>query len=125
MLKDNYVLSIKSDGTLYYFKNGLLHRENGPAIINSMDKGKDLNLSDESLYTKEITPYSKEATYLEDDELWEYPVYLFISTSYYLNGIQYSKEEFTARKLRKELAIELENQLTHTQEPTEAKRTKV
>lgn len=115
MLENNYIVNIKSDGTSYYFKNGLLHRENGPAITNPIDKDKYFNLSDESLYIKEIT------SHLEEDDLWEYPVYLFVPTSYYLNGIQYSKEEFTAIKLTKELAIEL----AQTQETTQIKKTKV
>ena len=125
MLKDNYVVNIKSDGTSYYFKNGLLHRENGPAIINATDKEKYSNLLDESLYIKEITTHLQEATYLEEEDLWEYPVYLFIATSYYLNGIKYSKDEFVARKFRKELAIELENQLNHPHNQTEIKKIKV
>jgi hypothetical protein len=121
ILTDNYVVNIKSDGTSYYFKNGLLHRENGPAITNPLDKDKYLNLSDETLYIKEITSHLQESTYLEEDDLGDSPVQLFIATSYYLNGMKYSKEEFIARKLKKELILEL----FHNQGIVQIKKTKV
>jgi hypothetical protein len=111
MLKNNYIVNINSDGSRTYLKNGLYHRESGPAIVSSLDKNKYLNLGDEELYEKVFTTFSKQPHYLVNDGLWEYPVYLSLSTAYYLNGIEYSKEEFDAIKIKKELKEELNKNL--------------
>jgi hypothetical protein len=113
MLKDDYIVYINRDNSRHYLKNGLFHRENGPAIIGSIDKDKYLNLGDEHFYKELCSIYPYEAYYHEEDDLWEYP--LSVPTRYYLNGIKYSKEEFYARKLQKELNQELSKKINFEQ----------
>jgi len=105
-IQDEFILNIHANGSRYYYKNGLIHRESGPAIINPLDKDKYFYTNDVNLYTTNLLPES-EPFYLKEDDLWEYPIYLSIRTSYFINGIEYSQKEFEARKLKKELDNEL------------------
>jgi hypothetical protein len=103
--KDKYYI-VESIYTLRYFKNGKFHREEGPAFFLKTDKNFNeyLSLGDEHLYQHK----KKQTKKLEEIEK------LYISASrnyheelYYLEGVQYSKQEFYAIKTQKELDKEL------------------
>ncbi len=110
MRQDEYTVTLLNKH-LCYFKNGLLHREDGPALVHFDDEAnliaymtdKD-NIKDYSLY-KEISN--------EEIDKKNIPAFVAFNlsylgqTCYYLKGSRYSKEEFEAVKLNNQLEIEL------------------
>lgn len=108
--QDEYIVKIYDDGTRFYYKNNKLHREAGPAIINSKHVEYYINLVDEHLY-KEVhqkTPKKEGKMITIETEsgpiiTYEGPIEYHYSTEYYLEGKPYKKEEFDAILLEKEL----------------------
>jgi len=109
---DEYILkrSIEDDAPYFFYKNGKLHREMGPAFISEdvLDKSKYLNLGDEHLYKIEILEniypigFNHEIVFQKDS---------FVELCHYINGKAYTKKEFKEMKrkfyLKKELNEEL------------------
>lgn len=99
--KNKYI--IKFDGVKYhYFKNGWLHRENGPAIFWAVNADMYLDLDDKNLYT------------LKNVELDTSYGFTHHTANFYLDGLQYSEVQFNqiikkrnAEKLQKELSNQL------------------
>jgi hypothetical protein len=116
---DKYVVKkcLNGEGTFYYYKSGLLHREAGPAIIDHCDKHKFLNLGDEHLYKEEILQAAMPANFLttmiktKGSNLLSN---LFL-LNYYLNGEAYTKEEFEKAKIKLDLKKELDRELDTSQ----------
>lgn len=104
---DEYI--IEHNGfTLTFKKNGIIHREAGPAIfgVTNPDRQKYFYLEDIEIYKiKEVKINSKELDfYFMNASFVEKPKH---KIAYYLNGINYSEKEFYALKLGKELEKEL------------------
>lgn len=98
--QDEYI--IEDDGfTLTFFKNGILHREVGPALFWKTNKNKDkfLNLGDEHLYIlKHIELDSeKRQSYMRAEEIVD-----LNTVYYYLDGKVYEKSQFNLMIKKKE-----------------------
>jgi hypothetical protein len=104
MEKEDKYWIVESSYTLRYFKNGQFHREAGPAFLLKTDKNFNnyINLGDDHLYQDK----RKQISIIENMEK-QHIGPLPHSSEYYLEGIQYSKEEFYAIKIQKELEQEL------------------
>jgi hypothetical protein len=109
--KDEYlVYNNPSNNADFYYKNGKLHREAGPAIVINKDIEKYSNLSDKKLYVRVNEPVVPERMVTEiimgfKNEIehvkrpWK-PDFSF----YFLEGKPYTKEEHAALVLEKELS---------------------
>jgi hypothetical protein len=121
---DEYILKrgFGGSGAYFFYKNGLLHREVGPAIIfeetEEEYKNRFLNLGDEHLYKEEIINSKYPLDYKE--ELFQEKVYIpslkyavdsHIVFSHYLNGKPYTPNEFKQIKVRLDLKNELNTEL--------------
>jgi hypothetical protein len=116
-MEDKYWI-VESSYTLRYYKNGNFHREAGPSFFLKTDKefNQYANLGDEKLYKNR----KKQTKKIEEIER----LYINASSSYreelyYLDGVEYSKQEFFAIKTQKELEHEL------TSSPIEVKKNKI
>lgn len=132
--KDEYLVYTQFDGSRFYYKNKKLHREVGPAIVIYKDIAQYTNLSDETLYIPTDKPVeiieikgtdksqgkttqivkiahlkkknlSLPKTYSFEDPI-EY-TYGNPTSTYWLEGINYSQQEFTSIMLKKEIEKEL------------------
>jgi len=128
---DKYTLQIK-DRCQFYYKNGKLHREAGPAIVIEEDINKFTNLADKDLYieikkessiVENISETGKGKSKINSKALrsitlnkTSYPVITFESpieyiyetnSSYWLEGVLYSKKEFDSILLKKEMDKDL------------------
>lgn len=103
--KDKYEMFISDTDKVYYFKNGLLHREEGPAIVISKDREQYTNLNDKDLYKLIDKPayHPFNDPYSEDN--FESTLFDILSneSEYYLEGKEYIKQEFDVLVLQKEL----------------------
>lgn len=117
---DEYFVYTEPDNNMHYYKNGKYHREAGPALVLNHDIEEYSNLIDKDLY-KHIdqpmpAPWNK--------NIYRKPVRMIVKhfmpcSKYYLNGDEYSLEEFQAIILKKELDTQL-----HTNE-SNSKRIKI
>lgn len=120
-MENEYTVKIFNDGTRYHYKNNLLHREIGPAILIPEDKQYFKDLSDRHLY-KEI--------FVDEDAPWKIfnqkpIIYLpqplgsfkryHTMPVYYLNGEALSDEEFVKVKAKLVLKNELSSDLPMNQ----------
>ncbi len=109
---DEYILkrSVEDDAPYFFYKNGKLHREMGPAYISEHveDKSKYLNLGDEHLYKIEILEHIYPIGFKHE---MRFDGSSFVELSHYINGVAYTKKEFKQMKrkfyLKKELNEEL------------------
>lgn len=112
--KEEPYFTITKYGLIYYFKDGLLHRENGPAIISEKHKEQYLNLGDEDLYKP-----SQSGTSVIDDRLLAFILLSHAATPeinfYYLNGVHHTEEEFNSILDKKKLHKDLNNDLISNQ----------
>jgi hypothetical protein len=123
--QDEYVVYIEKIGNRFYYKNGQLHREVGPAYVPWSLKDKYSGLEDQDLYKiicKEHIdePKYKSSYFIDepmhaflddfgrpvkltpkqiDDKLRIRPTY----PCYHLEGVEFSKQEFDAIMLDKQL----------------------
>lgn len=110
---DEYIVKkcYNGKGGFFYYKNGKLHREAGPAII--FPKLKDNDLGDDNLYKEEIVstmnPYGYFAQYVVEDRYEKTPA------KYYIEGKPYTQKEFQEIKAKLELKNELYTELPVTQ----------
>jgi len=109
-IKDEYLTETK-DGIVFFYKNRRLHREAGPAAFLEKEKEQYLNLGDEYLYKPnqsnkyiidEISLLIIEVSILKGDNI------------YYLEGKEYSKEEFTFILEKKMLYDELNEETSNS-----------
>jgi hypothetical protein len=130
MTKDTYIIKRTRNGTgaCFFYKNGLLHRELGPAIVTLANRDDLLNLGDEYLY-KEISIDSKFPNdyipiyILENQCINDRMTQVYSIAVYYLNGQAYSKKEFNEAKIKLDLKKELDKELNIVQ--SNIKKTKV
>jgi hypothetical protein len=104
MEKDEYVVN-KLGIFVCYYKNGKLHREVGPAIYFSNDSHKYTNLEDQELYKRGIVnagslPSSVVFNMNKNNDPY-----------YYLEGVSYTENEFKSMLDKKNLKLELDNDL--------------
>lgn len=97
-----------TNGIVLYFKDGILHREVGPAIFLEKDKDKYFALGDENFYNSiewrnSLIPNLAILLFMKAAETW--------INYYYLNGVMHKEEEFNSildkKNLQKELLKEL------------------
>jgi len=107
---DEYTVGILNNH-LCYFKNGLLHREDGPALYyfdNEEGLSKYMedknNLKDYNLY-KQIS--SEEIDRKNIPAFVTFNISYLGQTCFYLKGTRYNPEEFEAIKLNDQLESEL------------------
>lgn len=121
-LKNTNIYQVYTDAgskKMHYYKNGKYHREAGPAVVIADDIEKYSNLVDKDLY-KPIddysrTPWSKK---IIDGKIIRKIVNNFMPCSkYYLDGDEYTKEEFNALILKKELDNQLQTNNAVTKKP--------
>lgn len=115
---DNYVVKKcgGANGTHFYYKNGLLHREAGPAILSRYKRKFFSNLGDEGLYKEEILQEDQPSDYdidiineLEEnvDDIMD----MVVVAKYYLEGQAYASHEFKDIVTKLALKNELDNEL--------------
>ncbi len=87
--------ALNGKGAYYYFKNGLFHREAGPAIIDFDDRHLFDNLLDQDLYEEEIIQKALPENFEESMlSVKQNRMMDLLFVNYYLNGHPYTKEEF-------------------------------
>lgn len=114
---DEYIVKKCSygNGVYFYYKNGKLHREAGPAIVSSYDIGriKGRKPKDESLYKEEIVKESVPIEHINVDVVDDSNVLCpeLYPATYYLEGQAYTKKQFDELKaiidMKNELSTEL------------------
>ena len=103
IIEDNgYILTFKKDG--------VIHRDAGPAVFWTKNKKTKnyLNLNDKNLYKikiKELSP--------KEQDFWSISMFHgnMEDVSYYLDGTMYSEEEFDTILKRKNLSDQLQKEL--------------
>jgi len=112
---DKYVVKkcLSGRGALFFYKNDLLHREAGPAIIMSPPISPNLNLGDEHLYTIEFLSETQPPQYVRSKliKLVGAGISKFVTAIYYLEGQPYTKEDFEKLKAKIDLKENLFNEL--------------
>lgn len=116
--KDNYIVKRTRNGTgaYFFYKNGTLHREAGPAIVTLSNREHFLQLGDENLYKEEHVnrdlPNGYSYEYIQEEEIIDGRLTQVSSIPiFYLNGQPYTEKEFNKIKLTLELKKELNNEL--------------
>jgi hypothetical protein len=128
--EDIYIIKRTNNGigACFFYKNGLLHREVGPAVVTLANRDEFLNLGDESLYketpidSKFPNGYKPENIFVEDNIKGK-NVLVYSIAIYYLNGQAYSYKEFEEAKIKLDLKKELDKELDTSQ--SNIKRSKV
>lgn len=109
---DEYIVYINDYQTRYYYKNGLLHRESGPAVIKRNEIELYQNLIDKQPY-KEImlntynAPKNYEGQFLPNENKLTW-----YTATHYLEGKPYSQKDFEEIKGKIDLKNELSSELT-------------
>jgi hypothetical protein len=117
--QDKYEMFIETNYKIYFFKNGKLHREAGPAIVLNKDIEKYTNLSDKvlyklidkPLYPPLVDPYSAENFNASFQNI------ISNDSEYYLEGKEYTEDEFKVLMLKKELDSQLHTNDTISRKP--------
>ena len=114
--QDEFIVIIEKMGNRFYYKNGILHREAGPAYVPWKLKEEFTGLADQELYKKVFQLHAKEDEYdgfASDGSpitMRARPDYV----CYHLDGKEYQLEEFNAIMLEKELSKEIPKQEVKT-----------
>jgi hypothetical protein len=105
--QDEYVVYEERMGSRFYYKNGKLHREVGPAYTPWKLQYKYIDLGDQELYIKKYQDFVNEPLYSYEVQLSDKTISKRkvrpAEPHYYLEGIQYNKQEFDAIMLDKQL----------------------
>jgi hypothetical protein len=109
--KDQYIVYINEYKTRYYYKNDLLHREAGPAIVRGSLVENYEHLVDKQPYEEIMlhiygVPKGYESQYLRYEDRLEY-----YTAMYYLEGKPYSQKDFEKIKTIIDLQDELNDKL--------------
>jgi hypothetical protein len=123
---DEYILKIcnNGDGPCYFYKNGLLHRENGAAIVliskDELDKLKDKELYKIEIIEEEFPPnYQVNFVFATLDPAKNLGFNRAKSNAiHYLNGEPYSSEDFEIIKSKLDLKKQIDSELSITQSNT-------
>ncbi len=113
---DEYIVKKCSngEGKFFYYKNGKLHREAGPAVVIVPKKEEFTNLGDEHLYKEEIiaehNPKDYQTLFIESVEK---NATVTVAAYHYLEGKPYTEEEFQIIKAKNELDKELPTDLNN------------
>lgn len=115
---NNYVVKKfgGANGDHFYYKNGLLHREAGPAILSRFKRRFFQNLGDEGLYKEEILQGNSPSDY-EPEIITELSENIdnisdtMMVAIYYLEGQAYTSDEFKDIKAKLDLKKELYSEL--------------
>lgn len=111
---NEYVIKkcLNGEGTYFFFKNGKLHREAGPAVLTAKTRENLPQFGDEHLYKEEV---------LEERQPDNYKTLFFesvegngsrivsIAAYHYIEGEAYREEEFEIIKAKNDLENELNN----------------
>lgn len=121
-LKNTNIYQVYTDPNnkkMHYYKNGKYHREAGPAVVIADDIEKYSNLSDKDLYKPIDFPRLDSAINpFRETNIIQLVVNLMMESSkYFLEGIQYSEQEFNALILKKELDNQLQTNNAITKKP--------
>jgi hypothetical protein len=125
---DNYIVKIcqSGKGGFYFYKNDMLHREAGPAVLKNMTKDEFDQLDDKELYQKEITntllPPGYQANFLFEKPLaYDNSGYggSIVDAIYYLDGEPFLEEEFKRNISKIKLKDELSQELSISKELTQ------
>jgi hypothetical protein len=114
--QDEYIVKV-IEKYLCYFKNGKLHRENGPAFYIVEEKSKYFNLGDENLYQQE------DSIKLQWAQLMRFMLHYANGDEpgYALEGIKYDKAVWESiiekKQLKKELSSDLPQIKIETKKP--------
>lgn len=121
---DNYIVKICQNGKggCYFYKNNVLHREAGPAVLKNITKNEFEQLADKDLYQEEIIPELFPSDY-QISFLEEPPpandksgfAGSIIDAIYYLDGVPILEEEFKINRSRIKLKDELSTELSLSQ----------
>lgn len=120
-MEDSYVVKICSTGQFelndyYFYKDNLLHRETGPAVILGLTKEKFDKLVDKELYKQELIQSKFPPGYQIKYVRVISPAIRV--ASYYLYNEPYTEEEFNKIKFTLELKKELNDELqSHQSDP--------
>jgi hypothetical protein len=123
---DEYIVKIcnNGDGGCYFYKNGLLHRESGAAIV-LISKDELDRLADKKLYKIEIIEEDSPPDYQDqfvsvDLEPGQNLGFNRARTNaiHYLNGKPYSQQDFESIKSKLDLKKEIDSELPITQPAT-------
>lgn len=102
---ENKYIKTMLEKYICYFKNGELHRENGPAVYLPEDKSKYDNVADKDLYKSATIDQGIKEIFILFDFRQGTPPY------YYLEGTEYDKQTFDAiiekQQIQKDLSVEL------------------
>lgn len=118
MSKDFYVVKKGSNGNgaYFYYKNGLLHREAGPAIVTVSNMEELTSLGDEYLYQEEILSTQFPEGYIverqnEIQNINGNLTLVFAIAMFYLEGKPYTQQDFEEIKSKLDLKNELITEL--------------
>jgi hypothetical protein len=115
---DEYILKKCSlgEGDFFYYKNGKLHREDGPAIVSQDDRRINKHAESSSEYKivilKEVMPKDYTPQYIFEELRKSIISMVRRSAKYYLEGEPYSSKEFEEIKAKLELKDELSIELS-------------
>lgn len=102
-MKDKYQVYIRKEGTRVYYKNGLIHREAGPAVVRVEDIELYTNLSDKGLHEETFKQVANDMFCASHKD------YKSNVSSYFLEGKLYEQDEFDIiifnKRLEKELPL--------------------
>jgi hypothetical protein len=127
-MADQYIVKICATSQFelndyYFYKNGLLHREEGPAVLLGLNEDSFYKIKGRKLYKEEFIPYKfppgYEIKYVNSRSPAIKPA------SYYLNNEPYTEEEFNNIKSKLALKNELNNELPCSQSNTNTKKNKI
>jgi hypothetical protein len=106
-MMDEYILKIQDNIGYKYYKNGQLHREDGPASFSIYNKNynKFLNLDDQYLYKEQHSTTPSNSN----------PVMYSPHESYYLEDCRCDKDEFYKKVEIIKLHRQLNNELPMSQ----------
>lgn len=108
-------------GSVFYYLNDELHREDGPAVINSKEnrrlyvndvRNRDDNYVFPDPVDGEKSWFLNDKLHREDGPAYE-GSYINIPDKWYLNGVQYTEEEFNQWLVKKNLNEKLHENLSH------------
>jgi hypothetical protein len=120
--KEEYIVFIEKNGNRFYYKDGKLHREDGPAYVPSQFKEEYTGLADQELYRKIVLlHFDKDelAKVFKPEQMNGVSHPRLKELGYYLDGIQYPKRDFDKFALARKLDGDLSTN------PNERKKPKI
>lgn len=114
--QDEYIIYINIAGSKFYYKNKKLHRENGPAYF--CNKNDDVHLLVEENYQEIIqNPFDDQTRLSEKFQILNKDLWPF-SCQFFLEGVNYSEEDFIIISQKIKLKDELKENLVVNEKAT-------